>query len=51
METAASTPWVIRDCQANEAETVLALWRQAEATVSPTDTVEDLPALSFPVPP
>jgi ribosomal protein S18 acetylase RimI-like enzyme len=42
MEAATSTPWVIRDCRANEAEAVLALWRKAETTVSPTDTVEDL---------
>jgi ribosomal protein S18 acetylase RimI-like enzyme len=41
METPVSTPWVIRDCRANEAEAVLVLWRQAEATVSPTDTIED----------
>jgi ribosomal protein S18 acetylase RimI-like enzyme len=34
--------FVIRDCRPDEAEAVLALWRQAEATVSPTDTVEDL---------
>jgi ribosomal protein S18 acetylase RimI-like enzyme len=42
VEAPTSTPWVIRDCRANEEEAVLALWRQAEATVSPTDTVEDL---------
>lgn len=34
--------FVIRNCQPDEAESVLALWRQAETTVSPTDTVEDL---------
>ena len=34
--------FVIRNCQPDEAEPVLALWRQAETTVSPTDTVEDL---------
>ena len=34
--------FAIRDCQPAETEAVLALWRQAEATVSPTDTVEDL---------
>ena len=42
MEASASTPWVIRDCRVDEAEAVLALWRKAEATVSPTDTVADL---------
>jgi ribosomal protein S18 acetylase RimI-like enzyme len=42
MEASASTPWVIRDCRIDEAEAVLALWRKAEATVSPTDTVADL---------
>jgi ribosomal protein S18 acetylase RimI-like enzyme len=42
MEASASTPWVIRDCRVDEAEAVLALWRRAEATVSPTDTVADL---------
>jgi len=34
--------FVIRECQPTETEAVLALWRQAETTVSPTDTVEDL---------
>ena len=34
--------FVLRDCQPDETEAVLALWRQAETTVSPTDTVEDL---------
>lgn len=34
--------FAIRDCQTAETEAVLALWRQAETTVSPTDTVEDL---------
>jgi ribosomal protein S18 acetylase RimI-like enzyme len=42
MEAPTSTLWVIRDCRVDEVEAVLALWRQAEATVSPTDTVEDL---------
>jgi ribosomal protein S18 acetylase RimI-like enzyme len=34
--------FAIRECQPAETEAVLALWRQAETTVSPTDTVEDL---------
>jgi ribosomal protein S18 acetylase RimI-like enzyme len=34
--------FTIRDCRPTETEAVLALWRQAGATVSPTDTVEDL---------
>jgi ribosomal protein S18 acetylase RimI-like enzyme len=34
--------FAIRECQPVETEAVLALWRQAETTVSPTDTVEDL---------
>ena len=42
MAEATSTPWIIRDCRADEIEAVLALWRQAEATVSRTDTVADL---------
>src|SRR4051794_41733568 len=33
---------VIRECRPEEAEAVLLLWRQAETTPSPTDTVEDL---------
>jgi ribosomal protein S18 acetylase RimI-like enzyme len=34
--------FVLRNCQTDETEAVLALWRQAETTISPTDTVEDL---------
>lgn len=34
--------FTIRECQPTETEAVLALWQQAGATVSPTDTVEDL---------
>jgi ribosomal protein S18 acetylase RimI-like enzyme len=34
--------FAIRECRPAETEAVLALWRQAETTVSPTDTVEDL---------
>src|SRR5262245_42247948 len=39
----ASTPDgpVVRDCRPDEAEAVLALWVQAEATASVTDTAED----------
>jgi ribosomal protein S18 acetylase RimI-like enzyme len=33
---------VIRRCRPEEAEAVLALWRESGATVSATDTVEDL---------
>ena len=33
---------VIRRCHLEEVPTILALWRKAEATVSLTDTVEDL---------
>ena len=33
---------VIRRCRPEEAEAVLALWRESGATVSSTDTVEDL---------
>jgi ribosomal protein S18 acetylase RimI-like enzyme len=32
----------IRVCRVDEAEALLRLWRQAEATVSATDTVEDV---------
>jgi ribosomal protein S18 acetylase RimI-like enzyme len=42
MVEATSNGLVIRRCRPEEAEAVLALWRQAEATVSVTDTVEDL---------
>jgi len=42
METPTSTPWTIRSCQVNDVEAVLCFWQQAEATVSPTDTVTDL---------
>jgi ribosomal protein S18 acetylase RimI-like enzyme len=33
---------LIRDCRPEDVEAVLALWRQAGATVSVTDTAEDL---------
>jgi ribosomal protein S18 acetylase RimI-like enzyme len=36
------TAWTIRICRADEAEAVLALWRQAEATPDVTGTIEDL---------
>jgi ribosomal protein S18 acetylase RimI-like enzyme len=42
IKTPCSTLWVIRDCRVAEVEAVLALWRKAETTVSPTDTVADL---------
>ena len=42
METSTTTSWLIRDCRPEEAEGVLTLWRQAEATPGVTDTVEDL---------
>ena len=42
MEAHAPLPWIIRDCRPEEAETVLTLWRQAEATPGVTDTIEDL---------
>jgi hypothetical protein len=34
--------WSIRDCRQDEAEAVLELWRQAEATPSMTDNVEEI---------
>lgn len=34
--------WLVRDCCPEEVETVLELWRQAEATPSVTDTADDL---------
>ena len=37
-----SSDWVIRGCRPEEAEALLTLWRQAEATTSVTDTVEDV---------
>jgi ribosomal protein S18 acetylase RimI-like enzyme len=37
-----SMGFVIRDCRPEEADAVLALWWQAETTVSLTDTVEDI---------
>lgn len=36
------TAWRIRDCRQEEVEAVLLLWKQAEATVSRTDTALDL---------
>ena len=32
----------IRECRSEEAEALLRLWRQAEATVGVTDTIEDI---------
>lgn len=32
----------IQAAQPSEAQAILALWREAEATVSPTDTIEDI---------
>ena len=34
--------WQIRECQQNDIEAVLSLWRESDATVSVTDTYEDL---------
>jgi ribosomal protein S18 acetylase RimI-like enzyme len=34
--------WYIRDCRPDEADVLLALWRQAEATPGVTDTVDDV---------
>ena len=34
--------WSIRDCSKDEAESILDLWRRAEATVSATDTIDDI---------
>jgi ribosomal protein S18 acetylase RimI-like enzyme len=42
MSNPTTTAPVIRRCRPEEAEAVLALWREAGATVSATDTVEDL---------
>ena len=36
------TPWSIRHCRPEEAEALLALWQQAEATPSVTDAVEQI---------
>lgn len=36
--------WSIRECREDEAEALLRLWKRAEASVSPTDTVEDIHA-------
>ena len=33
---------VVRECSAEDAESVLRLWREAEATVSITDTIDDI---------
>ena len=35
-------PLVVREYRGEEAELVLDLWRQAEATVSATDTIADI---------
>lgn len=37
-----TNPWTIRSCTVHDAEALLALWRQAEASPSVTDTVEDV---------
>ncbi|HZU37063.1 MAG TPA: GNAT family N-acetyltransferase [Gemmataceae bacterium] len=42
MSDAVSNRFCIRRCRLEEAEDLLALWRQAGATVSATDTVEDI---------
>src|SRR5882724_268551 len=34
--------WIIRECRAEEAEAVLALWREAGASPSVTDSVADI---------
>lgn len=34
--------FIVRECNEDEAEAVLEVWRQAEATVSVTDTIEDI---------
>lgn len=42
MANSKPTKVVIRRCRAEEVETLLALWREAEANPSLTDTVEDV---------
>lgn len=42
MTNFASHQVIIRKCSLEEVTAILALWREAEATVSITDTVEDL---------
>jgi ribosomal protein S18 acetylase RimI-like enzyme len=42
MNNPTTNPPLIRRCRAEEAEAVLALWRESGATVSATDTVADL---------
>jgi ribosomal protein S18 acetylase RimI-like enzyme len=42
MSDPASNSLIIRRCRPEEAEALLTLWRQSEATVSATDTVEDI---------
>jgi ribosomal protein S18 acetylase RimI-like enzyme len=42
MANAPSDEIVIRPCRPEEAQAVLVLWRQADATVSVTDTVEEI---------
>lgn len=34
--------WNIRECRQEEVPSVLDLWHEAEATVSPTDSIEDI---------
>jgi len=33
---------LVRECHENEANAVLEVWRQADTTVSPTDTIKDI---------
>ena len=40
-----SRTWQIRECRHDDCQAVLDLWRQAEATPSRTDTIEDLQRL------
>ena len=42
MATRAVNGWAIRDCRPQEAEVVLALWREAEASPSVTDNLEEV---------
>jgi len=41
------TEWSIRDCRQNEAEAVLELWRQAGATPSVTDSVDEIHVMGW----
>ena len=42
MEESTSNSFLIRECDQREAEAILSLWCQAGATVSATDTAEDI---------